>query len=98
MSTAKAPRAQLPACLVQGANTVDEAPALPHEPAWVGKVLQVVASGVQLVTPTGYAWIAAPGDLRPAGDDERAAYDAQVRGFWRERARLYRQLVGDSRS
>ncbi|WP_225843325.1 hypothetical protein [Streptomyces albus] len=53
---------------------------------------------VLLITPTGYAWNAAPGDLRPATEEERAAYDAQVRGIQRERDALYRQLRGGARS
>ncbi|MDI6410366.1 hypothetical protein [Streptomyces albus] len=53
---------------------------------------------VLLITPTGYAWNAAPGDLRPATDAERAAYDAQVRGIQRERDALYQQLRGGARS
>ncbi|WP_225843504.1 hypothetical protein [Streptomyces albus] len=85
----------------RGAYLVDESTALtrPPSPAWTGRVIHVgPTDGVlQLITPTGYAWTAAPGNLRPATAEERAAYDAQVRSVRRERDALYRQLGGGAR-
>lgn len=82
-----------------GAYVVDCATAVPPAPPWVGKVRQIHGDGtVLLITPTRYAWTAAPGNLRPATDGERAAYDAQARGIQRERDALYRQLRGGARS
>ncbi|NSC22359.1 hypothetical protein FM076_14655 [Streptomyces albus subsp. chlorinus] len=73
--------------------------ASPPSPAWTGRVIHVWPGGrCQLITPTRYAWTAAPGNLRPATDAERAAYDAQVHEIQRERAALYRQLRGGARS
>ncbi|WP_030409647.1 hypothetical protein [Streptomyces albus] len=85
----------------RGAYLVDlsTAVAAPSSPAWTGRILHVWPDGrCQLVTPTGYAWTAAPGDLRPATEEERAAYDAQVRGIQRERAALYQRLHGGAGS
>ncbi|MEW2453001.1 hypothetical protein [Streptomyces albus] len=84
-----------------GSYMVDEATEqlVPPAPPWVGRLLQSHRDGtVLLIAPTGYAWTAAANDLRPATEDERAAYDAQVREVRRERAALYRQLSGGSRS
>ncbi|MEW2455502.1 hypothetical protein [Streptomyces albus] len=81
------------------AYLVDESTATSATPPWAGRVIHVWPdSGCRLITATGYAWTAAPGDLRPATEEERAAYDAQVRGIRRERAALYRQLRGGTRS
>ncbi len=94
---ARAPHAPI----ARGAYLADEATAqeVPPTPPWVGRVRQTHRDGtVLLITPTGYAWNAAPGDLRPATEEERAAYDAQVRGIQRERDALYRQLRGGARS
>ncbi|EPD95531.1 hypothetical protein ACH4LN_32725 [Streptomyces albus] len=85
----------------RGAYRADESTAqqAPPEPPWVGRVLREHRDGtVQLITPTGYAWTAAPGDMRSATEEERAAYDAQVRAIQRERDALYRQLRGGARS
>lgn len=83
----------------RGDYVVDHSTAVPPAPPWVGRVRQTHRDGtVLLITPTGYAWTAAPGDLRPATGAERAAYDAQVRGIQRERDALYRQLRGGARS
>ncbi|MFF9554611.1 hypothetical protein ACF1DY_02085 [Streptomyces albus] len=82
-----------------GAYVVDHSTAVPPAPPWVGKVRQIHGDGtVLLITPTGYAWTATPGNLRPATDGERAAYDAQARGIQREREALYAQLRGGVRS
>ncbi|MFF9555355.1 hypothetical protein ACF1DY_05980 [Streptomyces albus] len=94
-----------PACTdnphAHGAYLADEATAqqVPPASSWVGKIRQTHRDGtVLLITPTGYVWTAAPGNLRPATDDERAAYDAQLRGIQRERDALYRQLRGGAGS
>ncbi|MGK4906402.1 hypothetical protein [Streptomyces albus] len=82
-----------------GDCVVEESTATRTTPPWTARVLHVWPNGrCQLITPTRYAWTAAPGDLRPATDAERAAYDAQVRGIQRERDALYRQLRGGARS
>ena len=82
-----------------GAYVVDCATAVPPASPWVGKIRQIHGDGtVLLITPTRYAWSAAASNLRPATGDERAAYDAQVRGIQRERAALYQRLRGGAGS
>ncbi|QID36400.1 hypothetical protein G3260_002562 [Streptomyces albus] len=83
----------------RGDYVVDHSTAVPPAPPWVGRVRQTHRDGtVLLITPTGYAWTAAPGDMRSATEEERAAYDAQVCGIQWERDALYRQLRGGARS
>ncbi|CAL9449415.1 hypothetical protein [Streptomyces sp. enrichment culture] len=82
-----------------GDCVVDESTATRTTPPWTARVLHVWPNGrCQLITPTRYACAAAPGDLRPATEEERAAYDAQVRGIRRERDALYLQLRGGAGS
>ncbi|WP_326808193.1 hypothetical protein OHB04_22910 [Streptomyces sp. NBC_01775] len=51
----------------------------PPRAAWVGLVQMPLDGGqVRMVTPRGAEWTARTAHLRPATDDERAAYDAAV--------------------
>ncbi|RCG19803.1 hypothetical protein DTL70_24150 [Streptomyces diacarni] len=65
----------------RGAYVTDDATeqAVPHEPAWVGRVQAVLdEKTVRLVTPRGTEWTAHVDDLSEASAAQRAAYDAAV--------------------